>query len=120
MGANVFLWMTRTPWRCPLLMDGETDVEGAARLAGVSVRTMQRLLEACGTNYRTILSKARYEKASDLLEKTSLPVAEVSARLGYSSHSHFVRAFRKWAGNTPAAARRASIADQAASPFRAA
>ncbi|XXZ33163.1 helix-turn-helix domain-containing protein [Sorangium sp. So ce321] len=41
------------------------------------------------------------------LEKTSLPVAEISFLLGFSEPNSFYRAFRAWTGATPDEARRA-------------
>ena len=89
------------------LLDGHTDVEGAAEMLCVSVRTLQRLLKRQGTSYRHLLGQARNARAKALLEETRLPISEIALQLGYSSQAHFSRAFQKWAGKPPGAVRRA-------------
>ncbi len=37
-----------------------------------------------------------------LLQATSLTVAEIADRLGYTAAGNFTRAFRKWTGVSPA------------------
>jgi AraC family transcriptional regulator len=54
--------------------------------------------------YRTEL---RVRRALDLLgEQRSATLAEIAHRLGFASHSHFVRALRRYIGVTPTSARR--------------
>jgi AraC family transcriptional regulator len=44
-----------------------------------------------------------------LLAETDLSVTEISARVGYSSPSHFTKAFRQATGLTPRAFRSAIV-----------
>lgn len=75
-----------------------------AREAGVSLRTLQRRLQAMSCS----VSKLRNEVFREIAEKMlgeGAPVDEVVARLGFSSRSSFHRAFRRWTGTTPGAFR---------------
>ncbi|HUO23411.1 MAG TPA: GlxA family transcriptional regulator [Caulobacteraceae bacterium] len=73
-----------------------------ARLAGVSLRQLERLFqlhlgESLGDAYRRI----RLDQAAELLRKTSLPVTDVALACGFKSSSHFSRAFRARFGAAP-------------------
>jgi AraC-like DNA-binding protein len=83
------------------LMEGQMDIEGTAQNLDVGPRTLQRRLQREGASYRDLVEAARRERASALLIETSERVADIAVALGYSSPSHFVRAFRRWTGNTP-------------------
>ncbi|MBC00374.1 MAG: AraC family transcriptional regulator [Rhodobacteraceae bacterium] len=88
------------------LLDGRTDIEGAARMAGLSVRSLQRQLLEKGYSYREIVTIARNERAVSLLHETTLPILEVALLLGYEDHASFTRAFRRWMGCSPVEFRR--------------
>ena len=47
------------------------------------------------------LDEVRASLALEFLEHTSLPVAEIAARTGFSEVASFRKAFRKWTGNAP-------------------
>lgn len=82
-------------------------METIARRLGLSKRTPQRRIEDEGTSFQQILKETREALARHYLEKTSLPVAEISFLLGFSEPNSFYRAFRAWTGTTPDQARRA-------------
>ena len=90
------------------LMEGKTDLEGTAELAGVSSRTLQRSLGAEGLNYRDLLDRIRSRRAKELLSETTLTITEVALALGYSEHANFTRAFTRWMGQSPFQYRRRS------------
>lgn len=71
----------------------------------IGVRTLRRQLAAEGTSFRALLAEARVAYAERLLLGTSLTVEQIARQLGYSEPAAFVRAFRRWRGNTPAAFR---------------
>lgn len=39
--------------------------------------------------------KIRMDRANELLRETKMPITDIATELGYSSHSHFTRAYRK-------------------------
>lgn len=51
------------------------------------------------------LMAMRMRHAARLLNETTLPVKTIAARVGYSDHANFHRAFRAYTGRTPAACR---------------
>jgi AraC-like DNA-binding protein len=69
-------------------------------------RTLNRRLAAEGTNFRRIREDVRLEAACQLLENSDRPVFQVADVLGYSDATAFTRAFRRWAGVSPAQWRR--------------
>ena len=69
--------------------------------AGLSLRTLQRRLADAGKSYQAIIDEVRASLALEFLEHTSLPVAEIAARTGFSEVASFRKAFRKWTGNAP-------------------
>ncbi|ASP38776.1 hypothetical protein CHH28_08810 [Bacterioplanes sanyensis] len=77
-----------------------------ARLFNTNVRNLQRRLQTLGTNYQTLLDEARRSLAMTLLADASLPLYEISFRIGYTEPSAFYKAFRRWTGMTPGAYRR--------------
>jgi AraC-like DNA-binding protein len=79
--------------------------DAAAALA-LSQRTLKRKLVERGVRYSDLLDRSLRERAVSLLRARSLSIEEVAARLGYSTSSNFLRAFRRWTGKSPAAYRR--------------
>ena len=83
------------------LMEGKTDIDGTARLAGISARTLQRSLSDEGLSYRALLDHIRTRRAKQLLDQPGLTVTQVALALGYSEHANFTRAFTRWTGQSP-------------------
>ena len=77
------------------------DRDIAARL-GISVATLRRRVSEEETSFRTLLLQVRCEEAKAMLER-GRSVNQVSEQLDYSDIRAFNRAFKKWAGQTPAA-----------------
>jgi AraC-like DNA-binding protein len=77
-----------------------------AAAEGVSPRTLKRKLAAHGVSFSELLSDARRETALRLLSTSSLSVDAIAKRLGYSTAPNFIRAFRRWTGETPITYRR--------------
>lgn len=92
------------------LLDGKSDVEGTAQLAGLGVQTLQRQLRREGVTYRELVQAARQGKACALLRGTSLNVTDIAFGLGYSDHANFTRAFGRWVGCSPSEYRKAMLA----------
>ncbi len=77
----------------------------AARLH-LSPRTVHRRLEDEGSSFRIIKEALRHDMALARLAKTSDPIAQVAADLGYADTSAFYRAFVAWTGMAPVHYRR--------------
>ena len=83
------------------LPDGSASIEQAARLARMSVRSLQRRLKEHGLTYSELLDELRHDLAIYLLRDRSRPVSQVSQTLGYREPAIFTRAFRRWTGQSP-------------------
>ena len=96
------------------LAEGSSDLADVARRMGMSPRTLQRALTAQELSYRRVLDEVRWTLAAPLVAATDLPLEEIAERMGYADGKAFRRAFRRWAGVAPIAARR----DGRRSPIR--
>jgi AraC-like DNA-binding protein len=86
------------------------SLEVVARGLGTSRRSLQRGLERAGTTFARLADQVRRERAQTLLAARDVSIAEVSWLLGFSEQSAFARAFRRWTGRSPTAARRSRAA----------
>jgi AraC-like DNA-binding protein len=84
------------------LSRGVIDQTRIAALAGMSVATLRRKLEAEGASFRDLRREILNEAARSLLRRR-MSVAEVAEQLGFSDVRAFNRAFRSWNGMTPKA-----------------
>ena len=71
-----------------------------ARALMVSTRTLQARLAGEGNRFELLVDAARRERAIGLLH-TDTPIGQVAARVGFATPAAFVRAFRRWTGQTP-------------------
>ncbi|WP_168188948.1 helix-turn-helix domain-containing protein [Thiomicrorhabdus sediminis] len=62
---------------------------------------MSRDLSEKGLSYREIINGLKVEQAKKMLKDTNLSLSEISMSLGYSTNSHFTRAFKNVTGLTP-------------------
>ncbi|MCV9999490.1 GlxA family transcriptional regulator [Pararhizobium sp. YC-54] len=73
-----------------------------ADLSGLSSRQLQRLFsEQIGEPIMQFYRRLRLAKANELLQQSTLPITEVAVASGFSSLSHFSRAFRDQFKITP-------------------
>jgi AraC-like DNA-binding protein len=91
------------------LLDGQTDIDGVAKMIGVGVQKLQRSLRREGVDYRNLLNLAKRHRAQALLSETTLPVIDIAFSLGYSDHANFFRAFKRVVGVTPSKFRAARM-----------
>ncbi|MEU7968141.1 AraC family transcriptional regulator ligand-binding domain-containing protein [Streptomyces sp. NPDC049097] len=84
---------------------GESSINTMAAQLMLSPRTLQRQLQAEGTSYQAVLSDTREKLARRYLADRSLPTSQVAYLLAYDDTNSFYRAFRRWTGLTPEAAR---------------
>ncbi|MCE8556364.1 helix-turn-helix transcriptional regulator [Ruegeria pomeroyi] len=82
-------------------MDRKTDIDGVAKLLGLSKRSLQRELTGLGIPYRQLLSKVRMQQSIAMLEASDASVTEIALELGYNDLSHFTRAFKRSFGYPP-------------------
>lgn len=59
-----------------------------------------------GASPHQYVIRRRMEAATKLITTSSMPIVEIALALGFSSQSHFTQAFRRYAGTTPADARK--------------
>lgn len=68
----------------------------------VSLRSLQRKLRDEETSFKSLLEDTRRELAMQYIRETHRSVGEIAYLLGFSEPSNFTRAFRRWAGCSPA------------------
>jgi AraC-like DNA-binding protein len=81
--------------------DGYPGIDAAAKIMGTSVRTLQRALAKAGVTYSKVVEYARFEAAAEMLTNPAPKIIEIAYTLGYEDPSHFSRAFRRIAGQSP-------------------
>lgn len=81
--------------------EGYPGIDSAANLMRTSVRTLQRHLAQAGLTYSKLVEYARFEVAAEMLANPNLKIIEIAYTLGYEDPSHFSRAFRRIAGQSP-------------------
>ncbi|GAB3638649.1 AraC family transcriptional regulator [Hymenobacter arcticus] len=72
----------------------------------LGVRTLQLKLKEANQTYQHLLDAVRCELAQRHLREPYLSTTDIAFLLGYAEASVFVRAFKKWTGQTPGAFRR--------------
>jgi AraC-like DNA-binding protein len=83
-------------------LDKPLVVDQLAVLAKMSTFSFTRAFtKIYGKTPTSYLRQLRLERAKELLLRTSLPIAAVALRVGYSDAAHFVIAFKRDAGVTP-------------------
>ena len=87
------------------LPSGSPSDKVIAKSVFMSPRTLNRKLTSQGTNYSQLLEAVRHELAEQYVADPSLSLSEISFLLGFSELSAFSRAFKRWTGDAPSAAR---------------
>ncbi|MEU1197272.1 helix-turn-helix domain-containing protein [Streptomyces sp. NPDC005813] len=86
----------------------DLTLEDIAAHAGMSTRTLnRRFREQTGTTPLQWLHRARVRRAQYLLETTTYPVERIAAQAGFGSPTAFRERFKRVAGTSPHAYRRA-------------
>ncbi len=88
------------------LNEGAPKMADIARGLGLSVRSFHRRLSDHGVNFQTLTEETRRELAEGLLRQETYSLAEVAFLTGFAEQSSFTRAFKRWAGLTPASYRK--------------
>lgn len=88
------------------LSEGLPRMSDIARNLGMSARSFHRRLAEHGLSFQTLTDTTRKELAEGLLKDEKYSLAEVAFLTGFSEQSSFTRAFKRWAGCTPASFRK--------------
>jgi len=88
-------------------MDSVFQFADLARLVGLSrAEFFLRFSKTMRMTPNRYLQTIRIERAKELLRRPELTLAEVALASGFADQSHMTRAFRRFAGTTPASFRR--------------
>ncbi len=84
-----------------LLPSGRATVQTCAASLGVTVRTLQRMLDAEGESFSALLHRARMQLATQYLANRRMRVTDVAQMLGYGSTGAFTRWHTQTFGKPP-------------------
>lgn len=90
-----------------LLPSGRATIQDCASSLGVTVRTLQRMLDAEGVTFSALLHQARMQLATQFLANPRMRVTDVAELLGYGSIGAFTRWHAQAFGRTPREMRKA-------------
>lgn len=79
-----------------LLPSGRANIQTCAASMGVTVRTLQRMLDAEGVTFSELLNRARIQLVTQYLANPCMRITDIADMLGYSS----IGAFTRWHGQT--------------------
>ena len=89
-------------------------VESLSEFASMSRSAFaEKFTAAFGRSPMSLVHHVRMQRAAQLLQQPSLSIDEVAGRVGFSSRSHFSRAFKKHCGTAPAKFRQADSGNTA-------
>jgi AraC-like DNA-binding protein len=94
------------------LCDGAPTIRVVAKRLGASVRTLQRRLGEHDAVFTTLVEDVRRDVALRYLADAKAELTDIAFLTGYSELSAFGRAFRRWTGSTPLAARKRLLASR--------
>jgi AraC-like DNA-binding protein len=79
----------------------QANADEAARRMHTSVRSLHRRLAEEGTSFREVESGVKRVLANEYLRDSTQSVDRVAMLLGFANASAFIRAYKRWTGNTP-------------------
>ena len=77
------------------------NAETLAAALNMSARSLHRQLQEEGASLQQLKDEVRFEKAKELLLRTSKPIKQVAEASGFRNEKSFIRAFREWSGHSP-------------------
>lgn len=99
VGGRVQAVLART------LEAGPAGMEAVAAEMGLSRQSLYRKLKAEGFTFEGLLDDLRRRLALDWLGERKVSISQTAHRLGFSDRAAFSRAFKRWTGRNPGAAR---------------
>ncbi len=84
------------------LVSGDARATRVATLLSIHPRTLHRRLHAFGLGYQQLVDERRFDMARHLLKASNSDISEIAQILHYADARTFIRAFRRWSGETPA------------------
>jgi len=84
-----------------LLPGGEVSPQQIADNLNLSLRNLQRKLGDENTNFKELLSEIRQQLAQEYIQQSYRSFNEIAYLLGFSDHSNFTRAFKRWFNKSP-------------------
>ena len=88
-----------------VLHKGKPSMAEMASAVGLSRQTLLRRLKSEGTTFEGVIEQLRRSLAEGYLGGQKLSVNQTAYLLGYSDPAAFSRAFKRWTGASPKAAR---------------
>lgn len=92
-----------------MMKHGTASMDAVATKLGLSRQTLFRKLKAEGVTFEEVLTQLRCSLAHHYLNDSKTSVKETAYLLGFSDPASFSRAFKRWTGHRPAAARWKSL-----------
>lgn len=89
-----------------LLPAGRASIQNCAASMGMTVRTLQRLLDNAGTSFSALLNEARMQLATQYLANPRMRITDIADMLGYSSIGAYSRWHKQIFGEPPRFMRR--------------
>ena len=90
----------------PILHTGDVSMDTIAEKMGQSRQTLYRNLKSEDVTYEQVLDELRHKMALNFLAGKKVSVNETAYLVGFSEPAAFSRAFKRWTGTTPSAARK--------------
>jgi len=83
------------------ITEEDLSIEVIADIAGLSTRSLQRIMKKNDLSYNDLLNDARQKYALSKLSDPKAKISDIAYQLGYNDAAHFTRAFKRWTGVTP-------------------
>ena len=85
----------------PEMQSGTISMDKIASDLGMSRQTLYRRLQQEGVSFAEVHDELRHRMARDFLTARKISVSETAYLLGFAEASSFVRAFKRWTGQSP-------------------
>ena len=92
-----------------MMPSGQVSEEIIAGELNLSLRTLQRKLGEEKTSFSALYKKIRQDMAGEYIKDSTMSMIEIAFLLGFTEQANFSRAYRRWYGTSPSAAREAFV-----------